>query len=234
MVQQIRLGEITADVVFKEIKNVHLSVLPPNGRVRISAPARMSLEIIRDFAISRLGWIKQQQQKFQEQQRESPREFLDRESHYVWGKRYLLHIIEDDVVPEVELKHSSIELHIRSGTDERRRQSIIEEWYREQLKQVLPELIAKWESRLGVTVKQFFVRRMKTKWGSCNPKAGNIRLNTDLAKKPRECLEYVLVHEMMHLIEPTHSARFIDLMDRVMPNWQFCRELLNSLPLRQE
>ncbi len=231
MVSQLNLGDITVDVVLKDIKNVHLSVYPPTGRVRISAPLRMSLDTIRVFAISKLRWIKQQQSKLQEQVRETPRDYLDRESHYVWGKRYLLSVTEGDQVPSVELKHSRMLLQVRPGTDERRRQSIVEAWYREQMRKGVPPLIVKWEPLMGVKVERFFVQRMKTKWGSCNPGACHIRLNTELAKKPLECLEYIVVHEMTHLLEPTHNARFKALMDRFMPKWQVHLEQLNRLPV---
>ena len=234
MVRHLKLGDITVDVMLKDIKNVHLSVHPPTGRVRISAPARMSLDTIRVFAISKLGWIKQQQRKLRKQDRETPREYLDRESHYVWGKRYLLTVSESDQAPSVELKHSRMLLRVRPGTDERCRQTIVEGWYREQLKNAVPLLIAKWEPLLGVKVKRFFVQRMKTKWGGCNPTAGNIRLNTELAKKPPECLEYIVVHEMTHLLEPTHNARFRALIDRFMPKWQFYLDQLNRLPVSHE
>ena len=234
MVRQLKLGNITVDVVLKDIKNIHLSVHPPTGRVRISAPSRLTLDTIRVFAISKLGWIKQQQKKLREQDRESPREYLDRESHYVWGKRYLLRVSEPDQAPSVELKHNRMLLKVRPGTDERRRQSIVEGWYREQLKNALPPHIAKWEPLLDVKVVRLFVQRMKTKWGSCNPGAGHIRLNTELAKKPPECLEYIVVHEMAHLLEPTHNARFRALMDRFMPKWQFYMDQLNRLPVSHE
>jgi len=234
MAETIELGDIKVEVVKKDIKNIHLSVYPPAGRVRISAPSRMSLDTIRVFVISKLGWIKQQQQKFQSQARETPREYLDRESHYVWGKRYLLRVIESDTAPAVELKHSRMFLHVRPGTDAVKKQIIMEAWYRAQLRQALPPLIAKWEPLMGVQVARFFVQRMKTRWGSCNPGARRIRLNTDLAKKPRECLEYVVVHEMVHLLEPTHNARFVALMDQFMPKWQFYRDVLNRLPVRHE
>jgi len=234
MVRQLKLGDITVDVVFKDIKNVHLSVHPPTGRVHISAPSRMSIDTIRVFAISKLGWIKQQQRKLQGQDRETPREYLDRESHYVWGKRYLLTVSESNQAPSVELKHSQMHLRLRPGTDERRRHALVEGWYRDQLKNALPHLIAKWEPLLGVKVERFFVQRMKTKWGSCNPGAGHIRLNTELAKKPPECLGYIVVHEMTHLLEPTHNARFRAMIDRFMPRWQFYRDQLNRLPVSHE
>ena len=234
MPMQVKLGDIAVDVVLKDIKNVHLSVHPPTGRVTISAPSRMSLDTIRVFAISKLSWIKQQQRKLQEQERETPREYLDRESHYVWGKRYLLKVIEADQPPSVELSHSRMVLRVRPGTDQAKRQVILEEWYREQVKQAVPPLVAKWEPLIGVKVARFFVQRMKTKWGSCNHRAHTVRLNTDLAKKPRECLEYLVVHELVHLLEPTHNARFIALMAQFMPKWQSHRQTLNRLPVRHE
>jgi len=230
----ITLGSIAVDVVLKDIKNIHLSVYPPTGKVRISAPARMKVETIRLFAISKLDWIKQQQRKLREQEREAPREFLDRESHYVWGKRYLLDVIEKDAAPVVELRHRKMLLRIRPDSPEERKQDILDEWYREQIKIAVPPLIAKWEPLLGVSVNHFIVRKMKTKWGSCSPGAKTIRLNTELAKKPTECLEYITVHEMVHLLEPSHNARFVALMDQFMPKWRFYREMLNRLPVRHE
>jgi predicted metal-dependent hydrolase len=234
MAARIELGGIAVDVVQKDIKNVHLSVNPPAGKVRISAPLRMELETIRLFAISKLGWIRQQQRKMREQEREPPREYLERESHYLWGKRYLLKLIEKEAAPAVELKHSHIVLQTRPGSTEAQKQEILEEWYRAQIKAAAAPLIVKWEPLMGVKVHRVFVQRMKTKWGSCSPRAASIRLNTDLAKKPRECLEYIVVHEMAHLLEPTHNARFIRLMDHFLPQWQGCRQALNRLPVRHE
>ncbi|MDT7043478.1 SprT family zinc-dependent metalloprotease [Candidatus Nitronereus thalassa] len=234
MVTQIKLGDIAVDVVKKDIKNIHLSVHPPTGKVRISAPLRMDIDNIRVFAITKLDWIKNQQQKLCEQARETPREYLNRESHYVWGKRYLLTVFEDAQLSSVELKHQQMLLHVRPGTDVHKKQALVEDWYRAQLKQAVHPLIEKWEPLIGVKVKQFFVQRMKTKWGSCNSAAHSIRLNTDLAKKPQECLEYIVVHEMVHILEPTHNARFLGLMDQFMPKWQFYREMLNCLPVRHE
>jgi predicted metal-dependent hydrolase len=231
---QIQLGDIGVDVVRKDIKNVHLSVHPPTGRVRIAAPERMSLETVRVFAITKLPWIKKQQSKLREQERETPREYLDRESHYVWGKRYLLKVIEVDQAPSIELSHGRMILRVRQGADTAKRQALLEEWQREQLRKAVPPLIAKWERLMGVRVGRFFIQRMKTKWGSCNHPVGSIRLNTDLARKPRECLEYIVVHEMVHLLEPTHNARFMALMDQFVPKWQSHRQALNRLPVRHE
>lgn len=234
MLTQLELGDIAVDVVFKDIKNVHLGVHPPTGRVRISAPSRMSLETIRVFAISKLGWIKQQQGQLLQQARETPREFLDRESHYVWGRRYLLEIIEADAAPFVELKHSKMLLCVRPGTSAAKMRAIVDDWSRAQIKQAVPSLIAKWEPLLGVKVERFFVQKMKTKWGSCNTECNNIRLNTELAKKPVEFLEYIVVHEMAHLVERTHNDRFIKIMDNALPQWRLHRDLLNSWPLSHE
>jgi predicted metal-dependent hydrolase len=228
---RIELGEIFVEVVTKDIKNIHLGVYPPTGRVRISAPLRTNLETIRVFAISKLGWIKQQQTRLRGQQRETRREYLERESHHVWGKRYLLQIIESDGAPSVELTHSKMLLRVRPATAEEKRQALVEEWYRAQLKKAVPSLIAKWEPLMGVKVKRLFVQTMKTKWGSCNSGSKSIRLNTELAKKPPECLEYILVHEMAHLILRRHDDYFTILMDRYLPDWKMIRQILNAAPL---
>jgi predicted metal-dependent hydrolase len=234
MTTQLKLGDITIDVMLKDIKNVHLSVYPPAGRVRISAPKRMKLDIVRVYAISKLGWIKQQQKRIRLQEREAPREYLDRESHYVWGKRYLLKTLEEMGPPSVDLKHSTMVLRIRPTSNREQRDAAISQWYREQIKAAASRLIPKWEPLIGVRVERFFVQHMKTRWGSCNEFTSSIRLNTDLAKKPRECLEYIVVHEMVHLLEPTHNANFVSLMDRFMPQWRLRREQLNELPVRHE
>lgn len=230
----IELGETTLDVVRKDIKNVHLSVYPPTGTVRISAPTRMNLATIRLFAISKLGWIRQQQKALREQEREGQREYLDRESHYVWGKRYLLKLVEEDAAPSLQIRHSRLLLHVRPSSGVPLREEVVSSWYRQLLRDAVPSLIKAWEPRLKVTVAGFYVQQMKTRWGSCNPTARTLRLNTALATKPRECLEYLVVHEMTHLLEPTHGPRFISLMDRIMPHWRDTRELLNRLPARHE
>jgi len=231
MATVLQLGDIAVDVVLKDIKNVHLGVYPPTGRVRISAPSRMSLDTIRVFAVAKLDWIKAQQKKLREQERETPREYLERESQYVWGKRYLLSVTERDRAPAVELKHSRMILTVRAGMDEAARAAAVAQWYRDQLRTIVSDLIAKWEPLLAVSVNRVFVQQMKTKWGNCNPRTRTIRLNTELAKKPKECLEYIVVHEMVHLLEPTHNAHFVALMDQFMPRWQFFRQKLNRLPV---
>lgn len=234
MTAHFQLGTTRVQVEFKDIRNVHLSVHPPQGRVSISAPHRMSLETVRLFAIAKLDWIRRQQKELLAQEREPVREYLSRESHFVWGRRCLLVVSERDEPPAIGLQHNRLHLGLRPGTPTDKRHALVEAWYRDQVRLALPDLVAQWQPVLGVEASGFYVRRMRTRWGSCNPLARTIRLNTDLAKKPRECLEYVLVHELVHLLEPTHNARFVSLMNRFMPRWQEYRKALNRLPVRHE
>ncbi len=234
MVTRLDLGSISVDVVRKDIKNIHLGVYPPAGKVRIAAPAWMELDAIRLFAINKLAWIRQQQKKLREQMRETPREYLERESHYVWGRRYLLRIVERDAAPSIDLTHRHLKMQVRPGADVEKREALLADWYRSQLKQAVPALLAKWEPIIGVRVERLYVQHMKTKWGSCNTPPRHIRLNTELAKKPPECLEYIVVHELVHLREPTHNAQFVAMMDRWMPHWRDRRDMLNQLPVRNE
>jgi predicted metal-dependent hydrolase len=231
---EIDLGKLRIEVVYKPIKNLHLSVNPPDGRVRITAPERLPLERIKLFAISKLDWIRRRRAKIQGQARDSEPGYVERESHFVWGKRYLLEIVEAGGPPRIELTHRAMKLHVRADANEARRNDIVESWYRELVRAEASLCLQKWEERLGTRMNRLFVQRMKTRWGSCNPVSRNIRLNTDLAKKPKECLEYLVVHELIHLIEPSHNERFIALMDRHLPTWRGSRALLNRLPLRQE
>jgi len=230
--QQIELGKIKIEVEQKDIKNIHLSVYPPNGVVRISAPNRMDIDTIRVFALNKLKWIKKQQKTFENQERETPRDYLTKESHYFLGKRYLLKVITHNHPPKVVLKHNTIELFVRPNTSEEKRQAIIEEWYRSELKRITPKLIAKWEKVIGVQSNEFGIKKMRTKWGTCNIKAKRIWLNLELAKKPLECIEFVVVHELVHLLERTHNEVFVSYMNGFMPKWRFYREELNKLPFR--
>lgn len=228
------LGELHAEVTRKAIKHVHLSVLPPAGRVRVAAPQGMPLDTIRLFVVSKLPWIRSQQRKLQSQERETPREFLNKESHYLWGKRYLLEIDYADAAPAVHLTPRKLRLQVRSSADQSKCEEVLDDWYRQQVRNAVPSLLEKWQPLLNVKATRVFVQRMKTKWGSCTPDLGYIRLNTDLAKKPPECLEYIVVHELTHLREPTHNARFVSFMDSCLPHWQQLRQQLNQLPVRQE
>ncbi|MCH7225113.1 M48 family metallopeptidase [Haloferula sp. A504] len=234
MSTRLQIGELEVEVIRKDIKNVHLSVLPPVGKVRLSAPEHVKIDTLRVYVVSRLQWIRKQQEKLKGQDRETPRDYVERESHYLWGKRYLLTIDEKDEPPKVELTHRQMILQVRPGATQAKREEVLASWYRDRLREAVPPLIARWEPMLGVKVKRFFIQHMKTKWGGCSPERGTVRLNSELAKKPPECLEYLVVHEMVHLLEPTHNDRFLGLMDRFMPNWRSRRATLNSLPVRHE
>jgi predicted metal-dependent hydrolase len=191
----------------------------------------MRLDSIRVYAISKIDWIKKHQKRFQQQERETRREYLDRESHYVWGQRYLLKVNGANRSPSVDLKHNQMILTVRPDATMEKREAVVTAWYREQVSDVALPLIVKWEPLLGVQANQVIVRRMKTRWGSCTHGRRTIRLNTELGKKPRECLEYMVVHELLHLIEPSHNAHFISLMDQHMPHWRHLRDELNRAPL---
>lgn len=234
MRDMLHLGEQHVEVTRKAIKHVHLSVLPPAGKVRVAAPHAMPLDTIRLFVVSKLGWIRSQQRKLQSQERETPREFLNKESHYLWGKRYLLEIQQRDAAPAVCITPRKLCLQVRNSADRVRCEEVLDAWYRQQVRDAVPALLDKWEPLLKVKARRVFVQRMKTKWGSCTPESGYIRLNTDLAKKPPECLEYIVVHELVHLLEPTHNERFVALMDVYLPHWQHLRKQLNRLPVRHE
>jgi predicted metal-dependent hydrolase len=234
MAETIRLGEIAISVTRKDIKHVHLSVHPPVGRVTLVAPTGTRLEVARAYAVSKLGWIRDQQARLCGQARETPRQFVERESHYLWGRRYLLTVVEKDTKPSVRLGHRRITLTVRPGSTRAKRGEVMQEWHRSLLHGAVPALIRKWEAKLGVKVSRYFLQRMKTKWGGCNHRAGCIRLNTELVKKPKDLLEYVVLHEIVHLIEPKHSERFLALMTHHYPSWRESRAELNELPLGAE
>lgn len=229
--KQIKLGNITVDVVQKDIKNLHLSVYPPTGTVRIAAPLRMSMDVIRIYAISKLSWIKKQQIKLIGQQRETPRDYISRESHYFLEKRYLLKIIEVIAVPKVELDHNKIVLYVRPGADKNKRQEVLENWYREKLREIAQVQIKKWQKTMKVSINELAIRKMKTKWGTCNIDAKRIWLNLELAKKPEHCIEYIVVHELVHLLERHHNEKFIAYMNKFLPHWRHTKSELNKLPV---
>ena len=220
MTKTINLGEISIRVTNKDIKNVHLSVHPPDGRVTLVAPMSTRIDVARAYAISKLGWIRKQQEKLLKQARETPREFIERESHYLWGRRHLMTVKFADAKPSVVLDHKRITLTVRVGTDAAKRATVIHAWHKSLLHEVVPPMIEKWEPKIGVKVDAYFLQKMKTKWGSCNHRANHIRLNTELVKKPRDLLEYVVVHEMVHLLEPTHNERFVTILADHYPTWR--------------
>ncbi len=231
MTETIQLGEIAIAVTRKDIKHVHLSVHPPSGRVTLVAPRETRPEVARAYAVSKLGWIRDQQTRLRAQARETPRQFVERESHYLWGRRYLLSVELADAKPSVRISHRRITLTVRPGSSRAKREVVMREWHRSVLHHEVPQLIRKWEPTLGVEVTSYFLQHMKTKWGGCNPWARSIRLNTELIKKPKDLLEYVVVHEMVHLVEPTHGERFVGLLSKHYPSWREARAELNELPL---
>lgn len=234
MSETIQLGEISIAVTRKEIKHVHLSVHPPGGRVTLAAPLATRSEVARAYAVSKLGWIRDQQAKLRGQARETPRRFVTRETHYLWGRRNLLAVREEKAKPSVRLSHRRITLTVRPGSGRAKREAVMHAWHMSLLHDALPVLIRKWEPKLGVEVAGYFLQRMKTKWGGCNYRARNIRVNTELVKKPKDLLEYVVVHEMLHLIEATHNEHFVALLERHFPTWREARAELNELPLAAE
>ena len=231
MTETIQLGDLAITLTRKDVKHVHLSVHPPQGHVTLVAPAGTRLEVARAYAASKLGWIRDQQAMLRAQARETTRQYVSRESHYLWGRRHLLTVVEANDKPKVTLDHRRIKLQVRPGMSQAEREAVMHEWHLSLLHKALPGLIAKWEPTLGVSVAGFFMQRMKTQWGSCNHRARTIRINTELVKKPKDLLEYVVVHEMVHLLEPTHNDNFIALLDRHYPTWRAAREELNQLPL---
>jgi predicted metal-dependent hydrolase len=234
MKETIHLGEISILVTRKAIKNVHLSVHPPGGRVTLAAPSGTRLEVVRAYAISKLAWIRDQQARFRNQARETARTLVERESHYLWGRRHLLTVAYRDAKPSVSLDHRRITLTVRPGSDAQKRAEVLHAWHKSLLHEAIPPLIRAWERKLNVKVAAYFLQRMKTKWGSCNHRVGHIRLNTELVRKPKDLLEYVIVHEMVHLIEPTHSDRFVTILGEHYRTWREARAELNGLPLAAE
>jgi|SRR5690625_1822193 len=227
---QMDISGISIDVIKKDIKNIHLAVYPPTGRVRLSSPASMKDESLRLFIISKLGWIKKHIRNMNSQIREPEREYIQGESHWVQGQRYLLNIIEEDAPPKVKIRNKKyLDLYVRPGSDKAKREEIIKEWYRDRLKDQIPALIEKWEAELDVSVSDWGVKQMKTKWGSCNVEDRRIWLNLELGKKPEHCLDYVVLHEMIHLKERHHTDRFKALLDRYMPSWKKRKEELNEV-----
>lgn len=228
--QQIKLDNISIAIEKKDIKNIYLRVYPPNGRVKISAPRRMVLDTILAFAMSKLEWIKKQQATFKNKKYQVVKEYISQESHYFRGERYLLEVIEQDAKPKVVLSHSKIELFIRPNTTREKRKVVIEQWYRAEMQNIIPLLMQKWEREIGVKANEFGIKKMRTKWGTCNPQAKRIWLNLELAKYPLQCLEYIIVHELTHFLERKHNDRFTKYMDCFMPQWRCYKDDLNRLP----
>lgn len=230
----LTVAGIGVDVVYKDIKNLHIGVYPPVGRVRVAAPLRLDDEQVRLALVQRLPWIKRERRCLQDAERQSQREMVSGESHYLGGRRYRLKVVEHTGRARIEQDGDRLLLYVRSETPAARRRELLDRWYRERLREAIPDLIAKWEPRIDVKVSRWTIRRMKTKWGSCNRETGHIWFNLELAKKHPDSLEYIVVHEMTHLLERGHGERFIRLMDGFMPDWRARRDQLNNAPLAHE
>lgn len=232
----LKIGELDIHLTRKDIKNLHISVMPPDGQVRVSAPDAMTETAIRMAVIHRIPWIRRQQAAFAKQERQSAREMVNGETHYLWGRRYRLEAIESDTLTSqtIKLKSGKLILTVHTGASEEVKLRLLTEYYRGRLKTRAPDLIDKWSKKTGVTISDWQIQKMKTKWGSCNIEEGNIRLNLDLAKKPLLCLEYIILHELLHFKERQHNDRFKALLDTHMPDWRSRRDLLNQMPLNQE
>ena len=232
---QIMVGDYTIDVVRKDIKNLHLAVYPPHGRMRIAVPKQLDDETIRLHLVTKLAWIKKHIARFEQVERLSQREYITGESHYLEGRRYLLNVIPDSNINMIKIRgNTHIDLYEKPGTPIVHRPLMMQEWYRARLKARIEPLIRKWQEIIGVQIKEWSVKKMKTRWGTCNIKAKRIWINLELAKKPEDCLEYIIVHELLHLIEKHHNDNFKALMDKYLPDWRVRKDLLNRLPLSHE
>jgi predicted metal-dependent hydrolase len=226
---RMHVSNLMIATVKKDIKNMHLGVYPPNGRIRVAVPLKTTDETIRLFVISKMPWIKKQQLKFLNQERQAQKEYVSGESHYFFGKRYRLNIIHTVTRPKIEIRRKThIDLHIRSDTTVEQREDIFEKFYRSELRDLIPSLLERWQKKAGIRVKEVRIKKMKTRWGTCNPKDGRIWLNLELAKKSLHCVDYVFVHELVHLIEKNHSKRFIQILEYALPHWQSSKEELNK------
>lgn len=228
---QISVSNIKIDIEKKDIKNLHLGVYPPNGRVRVAAPLKVNEESIRLFIISKLSWIKKHQRSFAAQERETEREFISGESHYFNGRRYLMNVIASKGKATIELRHKHIDLFVKPGSSHRYKATIMAKFYRNHLNEQIPSLIEKWEKKMKLKVKEYGIKQMKTKWGTCNIEAKRIWVNLELAKKNLDCLEYIIVHEMVHLLERHHNNIFISHMNHYLPNWRALKIELNKSPV---
>lgn len=231
----ITVSGISVQIERKDIKNLHLGVYPPNGRVRVAAPLVVSEDAIRLAVIGKLAWIRRQKTRFSEQPRQSVREMVNGESHYFLGRRYRLRVHEQTGRQYVAIRGlSNLDLFVNPGRTAQQREAVLARWYRQQLNTLIPPLLEQWQTKLGVQVNAWGVKRMKTKWGSCNPATGRVWFNLELAKKPVQCLEYIVVHELIHLLVRHHNDQFMALMNNQLPKWHQQRDMLNELPLAHE
>lgn len=228
---QVSIGNLDVELNRKDIKNLHISVLPPDGRVRVSAPLKLSEIAVRAAVVHRLAWIKKKQREFTDQRREPTRQFISGETHYLWGRRYRLEVIERSGKHEIKPRGNKLRMYVQAGCSDETKKDLLNAYYRQEIKAALPELINKWKGAMNTPSVTTLVRKMRTKWGSCNIEARRIIINSDLAKKPPECLDFIVLHEMIHLLERHHTERFKNLMTKFMPSWEDNKILLNTLPV---
>ena len=224
----ITLQKLKISTTRKDIKNIHLGVYPPDGKIRASIPLKTSDETLRLFLISKTSWIKKQQVKFLQQERQSKREYVSGESHYLFGNRYRLNVIDTNESPKIKIhKKTHLNLYVKSNTSLQQKEKLFERFYRLELEKIIPKLLKKWGKKVGVDVNQVKIRKMKTKWGTCDAKKKQILLNLEMAKKPPHCIDYVFVHELVHMIERNHTDRFIELLESAYPKWKKSKQELN-------
>ena len=233
--RRLTVGGIAVEVERKDIKNLHLGVYPPLGRVRVAAPLLVNDDAVRLAVVDKLGWIKRQRAAFQDQPRQSHREIVSGESHYFLGRRYRLRVQEHDGPAGISLRGAStLELRVRPGATADQREGVLAKWYRQQLRATAAPMLDAWQAKLGVHARAWGIKKMKTKWGSCNASAGRIWLNLELVKKPPRCIEYIALHELLHLRHRHHDDAFTALLDHHLPTWRQVRAELNRAPLAQE
>ena len=229
MATRLKTSNLQIEAVRKDIKNIHLGVYPPDGRVRVSVPLATSDETLRIFLITKSSWIKKQKEIFSKQERQTKREYVSGESHYIFGKKHQLTVKKSDTKQEIKItKKKSIELTIKPKTTIYQRQVMFEKFYRDELEKIIPKLLEKWEKKVEVKVKEVRIKKMKTKWGTCNAKDKRIWLNLELAKQPPHCIDYVFVHELIHLKERKHNERFLSILEQAYPKWRQSKEELNQ------
>ena len=230
-----KVGGIEVIVLHKNVKNLHLNVLPPIGKVRVSAPTNMSDDAIRTFLATRISWIKKKQARFKGQERQTPRKYVSGESHYYLGKRYRLEVVSVNIRPDVAIEgKKKLVLSVKPKSKLLKREQVMQDWYRGELKNILNVLIEKWQKKIGVQANHWSIRRMKTRWGTCDKKTKRLWFNLELIKKPKSCIQYVVVHELLHLIERKHNDKFVSLMDKYLPKWRSEKDELNQLIISHE
>jgi predicted metal-dependent hydrolase len=227
MEDRIRPGSIPVEVEYRGIKNMRITVYPPDGKVRITAPFDTPMELIRNFAVSKTAWIEKHREKFRSRSK-TPLALKNNGQVWVWGEALVLEIAERRGNPKILVTGGIMKMQVRPGSQAEKHQALLDKWYRRLVGEAAQVLIKKWEPLIGVKVEGLYIRKMKSHWGSCNAVRRTLRLNSELAKKPPDCLEYVIVHEMLHIIEVHHNEKFYRLLNRFIPSWKEIRKKMNA------